>query len=164
MAYNRDKIVNNSILVLAIICVLAGLIFRPKVVITQKYPEVTCFQDTLSTTMYDSLLNFNYQLRVQHPLVVTAQAVLESGNFTSRIYIESNNLYGMKLAKSRPTLAIGVRNGYAVYRCWQDSAVDYALWQSSYARNLSEEEYYSKLKQVYAEDIGYIEKVKNILK
>lgn len=126
--------------------------------------ELYHHEDNLSQTMYDSVLNFNYQIRVQHPLVVTAQAILETGNFASKVFKENNNLYGMTLAKSRPTLAIGVRNGYAVYRTWQESAIDYALWQSSFARNLSEEDYYLILKRLYAEDEEYVNKVKNVLK
>lgn len=126
--------------------------------------EIHHYEDNLSQTMYDSILNFNYQIRVQHPLVVTAQAILETGNFTSKVFKENNNLYGMTLAKSRPTLAIGVKNGYAVYRTWQESAIDYALWQSAFARNLSEEDYYLILKRLYAEDKEYVNKVKNVLK
>lgn len=42
--------------------------------------ELYHHKDNLSQTMYDSVLNFNYQIRVQHPLVVTAQAILETGN------------------------------------------------------------------------------------
>jgi uncharacterized FlgJ-related protein len=130
----------------------------------EEVTEIHHCEDNLSQTMYDSILNFNYQIRVQHPLVVTAQAILETGNFTSKVFKENNNLYGMTLAKSRPTLAIGVRNGYAVYRTWQESAIDYALWQSSFARNLSEEDYYLILKRLYAEDKEYVNKVKNVLK
>ena len=126
--------------------------------------ELYHHEDNLSQTMYDSVLNFNYQIRVQHPLVVTAQAILETGNFASKVFKENNNLYGMTLAKSRPTLAIGVKNGYAVYRTWQESAIDYALWQSAFARNLSEEDYYLILKRLYAEDKEYVNKVKNVLK
>lgn len=120
-------------------------------------------EDTLSQSMKDSVINFIYKLRIQHPLIVASQAVLESGNFKSKVYLENNNLFGMKLPQSRPTLAIGVKNGYAVYQSWQESILDYALWQMAYAKNLNEEDYYLKLKTIYAEDTQYVNKVKQVL-
>lgn len=114
----------------------------------------------------DSLLNYIYELRVQHPYIVYAQAIIESGNFSSKIFKENNNLFGMKLAYQRPTTAIRAQYSHAVYKNWKESVLDYAIWQSIYARNLTEEEYFIKLKS-YAMDENYvnlINKVKNNLK
>ena len=115
-----------------------------------------------SLTLQDSVMNHLFQIRIEHPYIVQAQAILESGNFTSKLFKENHNHFGMKLAKARPTTAIGVKNGYAVYRSWQDCNIDYALWQATYARKLSEEEYYTLLQKSYAEDFLYITKLKKI--
>lgn len=114
----------------------------------------------------DIVLNYIYELRVQHPYIVYAQAIIESGNFSSKIFKENNNLFGMKLAYQRPTTAIKAQYSHAVYKNWKESVLDYAIWQSIYARNLTEEEYFVKLKS-YAMDENYvtlINKVKNNLK
>lgn len=110
----------------------------------------------------DELLTEIYNLRIQHPYIVFAQAVLETGNFTSDVFKENNNLFGMKLPASRPTTAIKANKGHAVYQNWRECLIDYAIWQSIYARNLSEEEYFNKLRAIYAQDIQYIEKVNKI--
>jgi len=45
--------------------------------------------------------------------LITAQAGFETGNFTSVIFKENNNLFGMKLPKVRKTTAIGENRGHA---------------------------------------------------
>jgi uncharacterized FlgJ-related protein len=100
------------------------------------------------------------KLNLDHPDVVYAQCLIESGNFSSNIFKNNNNCLGMKLAKSRPTTAVGEDFGHAKYKSWQDCIRDYALWQASYARNLSKQEYLQFLGQIYAEDGSYIVKLK----
>lgn len=103
---------------------------------------------------------------VLHPEIAYAQAVLETGNFTSRIFRENNNLFGMKLAEKRRTLAVGERYGHACYDTWQDSVDDYLLWQQQWLRTPieSEKDYYRLLDRVYAEDPNYIKVVKIVRK
>lgn len=100
---------------------------------------------------------------VQHPHIIYAQMRLESANFTSVLCKSNNNYFGMKDAYKRPTFSIGAKNGYATYRNWVYSILDYAMWQKHYANDLSEEEYLNRLK-TYATDKNYIEKVKKIAK
>ena len=69
------------------------------------------------------------EIFVDKPAIAFAQVILETGNFTSAIYLENNNLFGMKLAKCRVTTAIGENRHSAVYRSWFDSLIDYKLWQ-----------------------------------
>lgn len=135
-----------------------------KVVVITEQRKQTSNQDLISLNIQDSVMNHLFQIRVAHPYIVHAQAILESGNFTSKLFKENHNHFGMKLAKVRPTTAIGVRNGYALYKSWQDCNIDYALWQASYARNLSEEDYYILLQRNYAEDSSYATKLKQIFK
>ncbi|MBC7915529.1 MAG: glucosaminidase domain-containing protein, partial [Pyrinomonadaceae bacterium] len=77
-----------------------------------------------------ALLAFMKKLKIKYPETVLSQARLETGNFTSDIFKENHNLFGMKVAEKRPTSAIGVHRGHAQYRDWKDSVVDYALFQS----------------------------------
>lgn len=60
--------------------------------------------------------------------MIFAQAAHETGNFTSDIFKENNNLFGMKLARVRKTTAIGENRGHAVYKSIEDSIADYWLY------------------------------------
>ena len=88
---------------------------------------------------------------------------LESGNYSSNIAKNNNNYFGMKQPYSRQTLSIGETNGYATYKSWTYSILDYWMWQKRYANGLTENEYYEKLSS-YASDEDYINKVKQISK
>ena len=93
-----------------------------------------------------------------------AQAYLETGQFSSTIFKQNNNLFGMKEAKQRSTVSIGTRNNHAYYNTWAESVVDYALFYSTYLYSINtEEEYFQYLIQ-YAEDPSYIERLKEIIK
>jgi len=96
--------------------------------------------------------------------IVYAQAVMESGGFDSKIFKSNNNLFGMRLAKSRPTTAKGERNGFAYYDSWQMSVIDYAYFQSAYMRKLKTREAYLKyLGENYASSSSYVEHIKKHL-
>lgn len=98
---------------------------------------------------------------------VIAQIRLETGNLTSQLCRENNNLCGMKLAKLRKTTATGQNeHGYATYKSWYDCVVDIGLWQQYYiskGRDLSN--YPAFLASVgYASDPFYLAKVEQIRK
>lgn len=94
--------------------------------------------------------------------VVLAQAHLETGNFSSRIFIEGNNLFGMKKPYVRSTTAIGTHLGHARYSHWTKSVDDYLLWYEYHQKYLKEC-YYTFLVNVgYAEDVEYTNKLKMI--
>lgn len=103
-------------------------------------------------------------LNIQHQNIVFAQAILESSGFASDIFRQNNNLFGMKEAKQRPTTAMGTQLKHAVYKNWEHSVIDYGIWQSAYARNLSTEQYLDLLNSMYAEDDSYKEKLLSIMK
>lgn len=117
------------------------------------------------TAVTDSLAYAKIKdLGIQHPHIVLAQMKLESGNYKSALAKNNNNYFGMRHPAQRLTVSMGSKNGYAKYRSWVFSVLDYALWQRCYAYNLTEEEYLTKLSRVYAEDKSYASKVKNIAK
>lgn len=59
---------------------------------------------------------------------IACQSALETNFGRSRIAIENNNLFGMKLPYSRPTCAVGEQFEHARYISQQFSIVDYVLW------------------------------------
>jgi hypothetical protein len=68
---------------------------------------------------------------IAHPDIVFAQARIETGNFTSNIYKENHNLFGMKVPTKRPhDLVIGKNRGHSQYANWKDSIADYKVWQN----------------------------------
>ena len=114
----------------------------------------------LMESMYDRI----FQLRLEHPDIVMAQCILESGEFTSDIFINGNNCLGMKVPGQRPTFAVGVYRSHARFRSWHDCIADYALWQSAYGRGLSDDAYLALLDRIYAEDGSYAVKLKSIIR
>lgn len=61
----------------------------------------------VATTLQDSVYGAIYALRIQHPDIVMAQCIEESGHFTSRLFVDGHNCTGMKVPSTRPTLAVG---------------------------------------------------------
>jgi uncharacterized FlgJ-related protein len=111
----------------------------------------------------ENLKNLLLELNVKFPHIILAQAKLESGNFKSHMFIENNNIFGMKEAKKRPTTNKGTQNGHAYYENWKDCVIDYAFYQAAYLNDIkTEEQYYQYLAGSYAKDPGYIAKVKVI--
>lgn len=107
----------------------------------------------------DLLLDLN----IRFPHIVLAQAKLESGNFKSHIFLENNNMFGMKEAKRRPTTNKGTQNGHAYYENWRDCVIDYAFYQAAYLNDLkTEDQYYQYLAASYAEDASYVVKVRQM--
>lgn len=105
------------------------------------------------------------KLRFRYPYIVLAQSYQETGHYTSSIFKTGHNLFGMKEAMQRSTLALGTQNGHAYYENWQDSVTDYALFTSTYLRDVKTEgEYFEFLRQNYAEDPNYVTRLKEIIK
>ena len=116
--------------------------------------------DTLSM---DNLKKLIERTNIEHPEIVLAQCRLESGNLESALTTSNNNFLGMKHANKRPTTSVGEKNGYANFIKWQDCVYDYMIWQSRYAKKLSEDEYFNYLSENYATDSTYVEKLKQII-
>jgi len=92
--------------------------------------------------------------------IVATQAILETGLFTSPIFYENNNLFGMKEPRVRKTTAIGSNRGHATYDNWVDSVDDYILWYNYVTRNRVYTDYLDFLVYIgYAEDPYYLSKL-----
>jgi flagellum-specific peptidoglycan hydrolase FlgJ len=104
------------------------------------------------------------ELNLPFPHITLAQAKLESGDFSSKIFKENNNLFGMKEARVRINLARGTQFGHAYYNSWEESILDYCFWYSNYARRCkNEKELFQLLGKIYAEDTRYVELLQNII-
>lgn len=87
---------------------------------------------------------------VMYPDVALAQSMLETGHFKSNVFLDNNNLFGMKHPRQRPTLSKGPNRGHASFNNWQDSVKDYKMWQDyNKLTNLSKDQYISKLNRIY---------------
>lgn len=102
---------------------------------------------------------------IKFPDLALAQAILESGNFKSKIAIQNNNFFGMRLPKSRQTTAVGQKSGYARYLSWKDSVRDFKMWQDSLFKkkpNMTRSQYLSYLNRIYSETPNYISQIRLI--
>jgi len=61
-------------------------------------------------------------------MMITAQAMHETGIFTSRLYREQNNLFGMRHPTIRETLSVEERNQFATFANLEDSVRDLLLY------------------------------------
>jgi hypothetical protein len=118
-------------------------------------------KDAFSKEKMAIMLN---DLNIKFPWIPMAQSMIETGQWKSEVFLENNNLFGMREAKSRITTSIGTNLDHAEYNSWRESVYDYAFYQSRYLGNIkNESEYYQYLNASYAEDPGYIKKVKYIV-
>lgn len=60
--------------------------------------------------------------------ILTAQSMHETNIFTSRLYLEQNNLFGMGHPIIRETTSLGDERGFANYATLDDSVEDVFLW------------------------------------
>ena len=92
------------------------------------------------------------------------QFILETGWFSSELFLEYNNIAGMKFPKNRETTAIDDWNSHAVYSHWTESVDDYILWRNNYiSKGYDTTNYYKFLKSIgYAEDDKYEMRLKQI--
>lgn len=122
--------------------------------------------DTLVLSSFNEreYTRFMKELNIKFPHIVLAQSKIESGFYSSKIFKENNNLFGMKKPMSRATLAKGTKRGHAYYDHWTESVIDYALFQSRYMSHLKNEEaYLNYLGAHYAEDPKYVSKIRTLI-
>ncbi|HEY1009417.1 MAG: glucosaminidase domain-containing protein [Daejeonella sp.] len=105
------------------------------------------------------------ELKIKYPEIALSQARLETGNFTSAIFKENHNLFGMKMAEIRPTSAIGINRGHALYTDWKQSVIDYALFQSfiiSKLKTVNKDSYRAHIQKYYSETSDYLARMDRV--
>ena len=112
----------------------------------------------------DTLIYMLKELNVKFPHIVLAQSILETGHWTSKIFLENHNLFGMKEAYVRVHTAKGTQYGHAYYEDWEESVYDYAFYQCRYLGAIrTEDEYFNYLSNSYAEATNYIKILKQVI-
>ena len=125
-----------------------------------EYEKVTIIKKH-DTFNQEKLVGMMKELNVKFPWIPLAQSMVETGHWKSNIFIENNNLFGMKEAKQRITTAGGTQNNHAYYDTWRESVYDYAFYQCRYLNTItSEQEYFEYLSASYAEDPNYVKVLK----
>lgn len=128
-----------------------------------EYEKITIISE-MNKFSEDKLVDKLKELHFKFPYIVLAQSMIETGGFTSHIFKDNHNLFGMKEAKVRLNLAKGTQFNHAYYDNWEQSVIDYALYASSYLKEInSESEYFIYLGQHYAEDPNYVSKLKKLI-
>jgi hypothetical protein len=138
-----------------------GYYYSPQkeTVVTEKVYNDQTNKDDFSP---EALLAYMKKLKIKYPETVLSQARLETGNFQSEIFKENHNLFGMKVAASRPTSAVGTNRGHAQYRNWKESVIDYALLQSYIIAKLpsnNDKEYRSYIQKFYSTTSDYLKRI-----
>jgi hypothetical protein len=115
----------------------------------------------------DKVIELLKKHKVRYPHIALAQAYVETNLGKTGIGKPNKNLFGMRVARQRSTLAIGEENNFAVFDNWIESVLDYTLWQDAVFgvnSNTTEEQYYVVLDQIYCEgNHTYSQKVKQII-
>lgn len=166
LEYEKIKIkdVAKTSFVIIGISIIVGFSIAPRPTVTNLSQEEKLIVIRENNQFNEhKLINEIKQLNFKFPHIILAQAYLETGKFSSTIFKENNNLFGMKEAKQRSTISIGTRNNHAYYNTWIDSVVDYALFYSTYLYSINNEEEYFQYLNQYAEDPNYVTRLKEII-
>ena len=165
-----DKITKKTILVILGLLLTSSLLTLSFTVnkvndirfITEETKQIIIKQENEFSP--EKLKAYILELNIRFPHIVYAQAQLESGEFKSHVFNENHNFFGMKEAKQRPTTNKGTQNGHAYFDNWRDCVVDYGFYQAAYLNDLKKEsEYFEYLRQNYAKDPEYVNKLKTII-
>lgn len=111
-----------------------------------------------------NMLKIMDEIGIEYPDIVMAQAKIETAHFTSKIFRENHNLFGMKLPKQRSTTAIGEQYNHAEYTSWRQSVIDYKIWQDRVLTKVKSRRAYLKyLSKYYATDKQYVKLIKQMI-
>jgi hypothetical protein len=128
--------------------------FTGKKIITHEKPKTEII---LNDTLINEQVCWEYitAMRIDHPKVVLAQAIEES-RFNSNVFRKYNNLFGMKEASCRVATVSSKSGAYKHYNSWQESVIDYSLWQlQQNICEMTDMEYIDFLSGRYAENPKY---------
>lgn len=164
------KIKRRYLVLIFLLFIVLFSFFTPliikKTVIEDFYEPQTIIvrPDTTHNFSQDKLIQLIKDLNIKFPYIVLAQSKLETGDFTSKIFVENHNLFGMREARVRVNIARGTQYNHAYYNNWYESVYDYAFYQSTYLSKLkTEEEYFQYLGESYAEASNYVISLKRII-
>jgi hypothetical protein len=110
--------------------------------------------------LFIHILKYVYGFGSISSKLIYAQSAHETGNFTSKVFEENNNLFGMRQAKVRKNFATGTNRGHATYKNLYDSVRDYFERQKNFRISSGNDAAFvdSTVSSNYAEDRKYKEK------
>ena len=113
------------------------------------YSHITTFENKTPEEGIDEALQY---YEIKHPIIVKAQAILETAHFSSDLCVKNNNLFGLYDSKNKR---------YYSYNHWWESIIAYK--KTIQKRYENSRYYYMFLEDIeYAEDKEYINKLKEI--
>lgn len=162
------KKIRNFIMILTVVsllCVLLANIIIVNLVLFINIRKPVEKEVSITTMYVDSLPSFMNKTpqeglkealkyyNVKYPEIVYAQAMHETGNFTSNLCINNNNLFGLYNSK---------KGAYYKFKHWHESVLAYVnLVQYKHKEG---EDYYKFLTRIkYAEDPQYNNRIKNLV-
>ena len=158
---NVRKYIGMIVLSFLTIFILSSFIWKEVVIVTA---EKEVLLKTNNSFSKEKLFLEIDRYSFKYPDIVKAQAILESGHFKSPVFLQNNNMFGMRKAMVRITTAEGSNLNHAYYVDWKYCVADRALYEAQYLSKLTREEYFSYLDQTYAEGEGYSKLLKQIIK
>lgn len=122
-------------------------------IVNGKMPELSFTEDRM--------IEYANKIGIKYVDVMVAQSRIETGWYSSKIFKEGSNLFGMKLPKRRATTASGEHRNHAKYDSWIKSVEDYKLWQEMVLQKVnSKKEYLDYISKHYAENPNYLNLIK----
>ena len=140
-----------------IFVLILGYFYKRDSPVLDNVQLTTSQKDSMSTYTYSWVYLWIDELEIKFPQVVFAQVLHETKYLSSLIFLENNNLLGMKCSNSRP-YCTGINRGHAMYSHPVNSLLDYKDWQ---ATRLRDYESYYKIKVNTEED--YIFFLQNLI-
>jgi uncharacterized FlgJ-related protein len=112
------------------------------------------FEETILNTLKE------YSVSDDLAQIILAQAKFESGNFTSDIFWENNNPYGMKCPKKRKTLCIGTNRNHGVFNSVKEATIDYVYYMEALnipfdEKNVKKYVYLLKQKRYFEAEVNH---------
>ena len=143
--YSRGS---RSLLPLLLLCLMVYVILKYLKKVTMSATEIATQElETLNSdylAIYNLLLVYGFNPTLAK--YITAQAGYETANFSSPLYKQANNAFGMKWHQS--THVKGILNGYATYYSLEQCVADYKdYWEYNHYQNIqSVENFVASLK------------------
>lgn len=163
----------KRIIVFVLFIIMSVSVFAPNYPIdvkkeVQEWQDRKFIENIKNTEFSADNLKRLVNILCKHPEIVYAQARHESAEFKSKLFLDYNNLFGMKVPNVRPTTAIGWAMGHASYSHWSESVYDYMMYQKYFESYLKIDfdyiNYYDFLSGYgYATDKKYIHKIKMLV-
>jgi hypothetical protein len=123
--------------------------------------EAGSFESLELSFSEERMVTYAKSIGIKYIDVMVAQSRIETGWYSSRVFLEGANLFGMKVAKQRPTTASGEHRRHARYSDWFRSVQDYKLWQEMVLTKVeSKKEYMNYIAKHYAQNPNYLNLIK----